>query len=553
MNNPRTSMKLSPRFRLLQLLLICALPVVFSVRTRANVYATNLRFNGDPTTVSVSVLTNVNITYILNEPATNVLININSGPSTVRSFNLTNPSPGTLRGTNLIAWDGKDGTGATLGAGTYTFSITASTTGFDDWTQISDDGNPGNYVWEPRGIAVNRNASSPYYGRVFVANSVAHNGEVLPGDAVGILKLNADGSPADESVESGFWSTTGGWNWAGDDFSPWKLEVSDDDKVYVDDFTASGVVLSFDQLISSNSLKIVLNTNNYPSSSVSLSGPFITGTGSVTQVWMADASDSGVGIRRWQVGTNGSIATNDLGTTIVQAGTGSDLDTAPFDVAVDRSNRIYTIQQTLTAGDPVYRLFRFPAYTGSPETNADWKVGTADDTFEGAYGLAVDPTGGYVAVAFIGDGNIGPTLQNGSTRVFETTNGTEVATLIPNGNHDHRDVAWDNVGNLYTTDNADSFWRTYSPPGANQATTAAVVNLQIGNSGNAPTLSSPSRVAGQFQFTLNGQANVSYVIQSSTDLLNWVPVTTNVSANASRPITIPAPGILSFYRAFVGP
>src|SRR6185436_8702983 len=117
-------------------------------------------------------------------------------------------------------------------------------------------------------------------------------------------------------------------------------------------------------------------------------------------------ASSGVGIRRWQVGTNGSVATNDIGTTIVKAGPGTDLNIAPFDVAVDRSNRIYTIQQTFISEDPAYRVFRFAAYDNAVETNADWKIGTADDSFEGAHGLAVDPAGRYLAVAFIGDGNV---------------------------------------------------------------------------------------------------------------------------------------------------
>jgi hypothetical protein len=528
---------------------ILLLQVLLSSTGWANIYATNIRFNGGTTNLGVPGL--INIGYILNEPASRVTITINSGATTVRTIALTNPSPGTLRGTNLVAWDGKDSNGTNVGAGTYTVSITAATDGYEDWTQISDDANPGNYVWEGRGIGVNKNPGSPYYGRVFVANS--HGGpneNSTPGDSVGILKLNADGSPADEAIESGFWNSTGGWLWAGDYYSPWKLEVSDDDKVYVNDFTVNGIVLSFDQTIAPASRQIVLNTNNYPSPGVSLSGPFITGIGSNAQVWMADIVSGGVGIRRWQVGTNGSVATNDIGTMIVKAGSGSDLNNAPFDVAVDRSNRIYTIQQTLTAGDPAYRVFRFPAYGGTLETNADWKIGNADDTFEGAHGLAVDPAGRYLAVAFIGDGNIGTGLQFGSTRVFETTNGTAVTTLLPSGNHDHRDVAWDNVGNLYTIDNIDSTWRTYSPPGTNEATTTATVTLEVAT---PITLSDPSRTGQQFQFTLNGKADVSYIIQASTNLLNWEAVVTNVSANATRIISVSAPGSVSFYRALVGP
>lgn len=515
----------------------------------ANVYATNLRFNGGTTNVTVPAVTNISITYILNEDALRgVAINISSGATPLRTINLTNPSPGTLRGTNLVAWDGKDTNGVSVGPGTYTISITASTSGYEDWTKISTDAE-GNYVWEGQGIGVNKNPNSPYYGRVFVANSIdGPSAGVRPGDSVGILKLNADGSPADDSA---FWNNTGGWSWGNDHFSPWKLEVSDDDKVYVNDFTTSGIILRFDQLISSESRLIVLSSNNYPSQTVSLGGLFISGTGVDTKVWMADTANPGVGIRRWQVGSNGSVATNDLGTTIVQAGAGSDLNLAPSDVAVDASNRIYTIQERLGSGDPAYRVFRFPPYAATPETNADWKIGNADDTFQGAHGIAVDRAGRYLAVAFVGDNGF-PFPQNGSTRVFETTNGTPVITLEPSGDHAHTDVTWDNVGNLYTIDYTDSYWRTYSPPGTNQATTVAVVTVQLGSGSANPILSAPVHTIGQFQFTLVGQANVSYIIQSSTNLLNWAPVTTNTSPNSSRIISVSAPANTSFYRALVG-
>jgi len=363
---------------------------------------------------------------------------------------------------------------------------------------------------------------------------------------------------------------------------------------------------------------VVLTTNNFPSAvNTNLSGPFVTGTGTNMQVWIADTDYPGsVGIRRWLVGTNGTVATNDLGATIVRAGTGaapllsapayasgqfqftlngeanatyiiqastdftnwtavatnvsasatraitnipapaghsfyraltaagSDLSLAPYDLAVDLSNRIYTIQFRLDHNDPANRVFRFPAYAGTAESAADWKIGAGDDTLEGAQGIAVDSLGRYVAVAFIGG-------INGAARVFEATNGTPVVTLTPAPGHSHTDVAWDNVGNLYTTDDTDALLRIYSPPGTNQATTVAMAKVQIGDVATAPVLSAPSYASGQFSFTLNGQANISYIIQSSQNLQTWMPVVTNTSPDAIRPITVSAPGNQNFYRALV--
>ena len=68
-----------------------------------------------------------------------------------------------------------------------------------------------------------------------------------------------------------------------------------------------------------------------------------------------------------------------------------------------------------------------------------------------------------------------------------------------------------------------------------------------------PALLQPKASSGQFTFTLLGQANTSYIIQSSTNLDDWVPITTNFSTTASRPVSFTAPGGRVFYRALLPP
>src|SRR6266566_536169 len=235
----------SPYIKLPDGLWVAALLVflLLARSARANVYATNVRLNGGATNVIAATATNINISYTLNEAATaGVVININLRDATVRTISLTNTSPGTVLGTNIVAWDGKDKDGTDVGPGLYAISITASATGYDEWTAISDDTDVNNYVWAPRGVAVNKSTNSLFYGRIFLANAFSGPlAGVTPGDNVGMLKLNADSSPAEEGVGS-----TGGWNWAGDEHSPWKIEVADDDRVYISDPSA-GAVLSFDE------------------------------------------------------------------------------------------------------------------------------------------------------------------------------------------------------------------------------------------------------------------------------------------------------------------
>lgn len=527
---------------------------------RANVYPTNIRLQGiDSPSVYFGRGDSLQVSYVLNEAASGgVTVEILLETNLVRTIEVPT-GPGTIRGSNVVIWDGKDEIGEDLtNQGPYSIRITARSEGFLDWTQITDDSNPGNYVYEPRAIAVNCNSNSPYYGRIFVGNSHANPGSsAQPGDLVGILKLNADASPA---AEGGF--SDGGYAWEGDFFSPWKIEVSADDKVYVNDWTRNGTVLAFDQVISTNYL-VVLSTNNWPivgtndmtgvTNYANLSGPFITGSGTNTQIWMADISFNqdtniakGVGVRRWNTTIDGTVAEGDLGTTIIQAGgpddNRSDLNLYPYDLSVDKNGKIYVIQYRANPNDTANKVFCFPAYdeSGVPQKVAEWKVGGANNLV-GAFGIAVNRDATLVAVAL---------REGGCVVVLDAATGTNVTTINVALGHDRRDVAWDNVGNLYSVDNLESIWRAFSPPGTNQATTVAVQTVQIIEK---PVLTSPACDGMQFQFLLCGQTNLNYVIQASVDLMNWTAVSTNFLTNSPQEIHLDGSSDQQFYRAALAP
>lgn len=548
-------MKNKCRFRALQLLVGLGALLHFSNSAPANVYATNLKLNNSTNNAAVLRGSSVNIGYILNEVASaGVMLKILSGTNVVRTISVAAGNPGTARGTNLMVWDGKDDLGSNVVAGAYSFRITAGANGFDAWTQISDDNNPGNQVLSPKGIAVNRNTNSPFYGRVFVGN--APNGTPPSGSEQGIYKHNADGSFAEEGRFS-----AGGYPWSTGSFraySPWKVEVSGDDKVYVNDWADNGIVMAFDPEIKTNNYLNVLRADNWPADGLAnLSGPFITGTGTNTQVWMADINylnpAPGVGLVRWNVTPDGTLATNDFGTTIVQARWPSDLNLYPYDMALDKDGHIYTIQYRQT-NDTSPRVLRFPPYdeSGTPETHADWKIGGSDSTLVGASGVAVDPDGTHVAVAVRGLFN-GSIYANGGLQIFEASSGVLITNISIASNHDHPDVAWDNAGNLYDLDNFDGRWRVYSPPGTNQATTVALGIAQVFDEYNPPVFLNAAISTNQFQSSLLGQPNVTYLIQASTNLLDWATVSTNYSPNATRIINVSMDTEECFYRARVNP
>ena len=332
----------------------------------ANVYATNVRLDGGTTNITTAAGGQVTISYILNEAASaGVDINITSGASVVRKIRLAAGDQGTDRGPNSITWDGQDNNSNNAAGGTYQVSITAGSAGYTNWTQITSEDDPGAYVYLGSGIAVDRNPTSLYYGRVFVANAAAGpTPATTPGDVLGILKLNADASFAEEVPSSGGWD---GRDWAGNGLSPWQVRVSDDDFVYVSDLATSGEVLRWDPTLSSNSMVMVLRSDNIPSGA-QLSGPAIVGTGTNTQIWMAD-TNGGSGVLRWHVTSTGACATNDLGKSVVGLGTDAtnNLTLGPISVALDQRGNIYTCQVSTNTDDPTSRVFRFSAY--DPSTN----------------------------------------------------------------------------------------------------------------------------------------------------------------------------------------
>jgi hypothetical protein len=540
--------------------------------SHANVFASNAKINGGMTNVSVAQGASVSISYILNEPASGgVTIKVFSGATAIRTLSLAAGASGTVRGLNTVVWDDRDNSGNTVPAGNYSVSITAASSGYGGWTVTTDDNNDGNYSYYSFGIAVDRNTNSPYYGRVFVGNSSDNSAggtSLLLGDYVGIQKLNADGSYADEG---GF--STGGVAWSGGGFAPWKIRVSDDDQVYVEDFSSAGDLYRFDGAISMNSMQYVFAApSDY--SMGQWSGFCLVGKGTNTVLWAADYNNppNCLGIEKFSMQPDGTFdATN--GTQVVAVG--GSLDAEPFDVALDMTGNIYAVQNLVDSGNPAARVLAFPAYNpatngSAPETNATWAVGAGNDEYAGAHGLAVDPTGTYVAVACWGVFGAS-SYVNGSTTIFYATNGAVVTNVdldvsIPSKwttnavppldptHHLDMDCDWDLAGNLYYLDDWPGVWRAVSPPGPNQSTTVALPLVQVVTSGQPLNITgitvSGSMITIHFTAGSSDTAGGFVLLASSTAQGPYSPAAGAIitGSGGSFQATIPVSGSAQYYR-----
>ncbi len=472
--------------------------------------------------------TAVNISYLLNEPATlGVTVNILSGTNVVRAIPVTAGGAGARKGTNLVTWDGLGTGGSALPGGTYSVSITAGASGFTNWTQTSTDTNAGYYVFSPRGIAVNNNPNSLYYGRVFVGNATQNSTTTNAGDLAGLLKANADGSLADEGQgnTNGFQA---GVQWGTDDFNgnPHFLRYGQDDRIYALDWDDLGVVIACDMITSTN--QVVLSADNYSANVVAGFsqgwGEFdVTDAGTTNgRIWLGDNDSSGAGLWFWHT-VNGVADPNDnMGNQVIAVG--GDLDLfADGGSMMDENSNIFVGQNISSTGSGSPRALAFPHWDGVSTftTGAVWKAGGGDDNFLGNFDLALDSRANpkYVALGL---------SVSGGLRVLDAktglviTNGTQVLTNLDSTNL-YFGVAWDGAGNLYGAINNNSgtsnLWRVFSPPGTNQATTLAVETIQVGGSGSA-AIQITSIVINGTTVTINFTAGTSdsasaFTLQSS--------------------------------------
>jgi len=393
---------------------------------RANVYATNIKIDGVLTgTTNVAQGTSVTITYILNEPASaGVTIKILTAELLVRTINIAGGNPGTTGGLNTVVWDGKNDLNLPVPPGTYFVSITAASTGYTHWTQITTDTNAGNQVNWPSGIAVDLNTNSPYYGRVMIGNGGATAG------SAGVVKCNADGSFADEGQSNaGYSFPTDGV--LGD--SVRSMKYIDDDRVVFNQWTGNGQIAAVDMIMSTN--QILWDSANVPGApfvaamlngfaAIDVSQPGNTNAAA----YLADFHYPSIGVWMWPLTNNGTYDPNFGGVEVLQS-SGSCAVTlrTGLGLMVDDNNDLFMGQVRSHPFDPVPRLFAFTNWPSGPaplcSQNLNWSVGAADPLFSDINDLCMDsrrnPT--YISAAFSGG--------NGGMTVLYATNGAVVATL----------------------------------------------------------------------------------------------------------------------------
>ncbi|MGP8199700.1 MAG: hypothetical protein ACLQU4_09390 [Limisphaerales bacterium] len=530
--------------------LAVALALFSSATTaRAYVYATDIQINGNLTNTSAYQSFPVSITYRLNQAADRgVTVNILQGSTVVKTI-----TGGTNQGLNSVSW-------TPTSTGTYSVNITAAATGFPIWTQISAT-NAGNYMYETTGMAVDNNTNSPYYGRVVV--SCAASGGINPISGAtnmdGIYKLNADGSYADEggfgyggysTDDAGDVSSPGQMPVSQYNQVPYALRIGDDDRIYMLDDSVDGAIIAFDMKVTTNQIVIddgylgqLGGPHNYTNNPDL--GEIVNGIGSfdVTStttanaaIWLCDSvlDYPNWGIWMYHLRNGASDPADTVGTQAVIAGPGSDLNEDSGGGCMVDTNLDIFVSQSQYDNDASPRTMEYTNWNHGvlpPEADSStnalgtntgevrWEVGTNDPTFEYVQDTVVNnrqhPTMVALPMLTGNNGYSGIRVLNATNgSVITATNGATVQVLTNLGYpNQYVGAAWDNVGNLYGAGFSSDFWRVWSPPGTNQATTLAVaqvtVSIPFAITGITPSPTTPGCSAVTISFIAPGNLPAS--------------------------------------------
>ena len=493
------------------LILIVALTLIlgFATTSYANIYATNVEVSATVITTGATNST-VDISFILNEDAdSGVEVNIYSGASLVRTITLATAT----MGANSVTWDGTDAGGTTLSDGDYTFEVMAADDGYAEWTRISDP--LKTVMYSPKGVAVNRNLDSEYFGRVYISNGYAGTS----GNTGAFY--NGKGVTMYDAVQDTVAFSTGGIAWASSSDSPGKSSIGLDDKIYVTEY-GSDLLYGFNGDMT-GALNVLEADNRLADQYISAN--WVDGTGADRAIYTADMHyATGRGIVKYELGLNDEMPAGDTGIDIIERPNGAYYQS---DVELDSQGNIYFTQYR-GAADQAYALMKYPPYTGTTLTIDD-TLWTIPLSMFAARGLAIDEATNRVAWA---------SEYTGDVIVHDLTTGAIVDTVVT-GQGRNKDVAFDAAGNLYTIDNNTEYWNVWSTPdGANSFTTPGRATIAIETPPAISTvfiseLADPNNNAGLRFVEIHNAADLAL------DLTGWeLRKYTNASATVSQTLSL---------------
>jgi hypothetical protein len=408
----------------------------------------------------------------------------------------------------------------------------------------------------PRGVAVNKNPASPYFGRVYVANSTPAT-IVTPAPTAtnrvvgrGIYALRSD--LTDSALGFGTNAQNGNIKFAGNPGgpaasanSPYKLTVGEDDEIYICDFSDSnGNLYRIDGSLTNG--EWVFDWQGGPG------GPIGSPTnhGSLIKA-VAEGSTNAGNLTLWTIDEDlGASVNNDLWKYTLGSGPMTN-QTYPTDISsallnaatVDfckggpPNNYIYLMQnRSIPATQPGIIIIDTNGVTIT-NTRDLWRTITGNpsdnDVLSNLQAIAVSPAGDYLACTMQGG------FEGFKTYIIPLVNGipdlANRSQLTSGSIIQGRALDFDIAGNIYTVSSGDALVRAFSPGGFSVATSGSGGTFSLFRPATTVSVTGTSSVseagpAGTFTltrsdnvgsltvgFTMSGTAtsNVDYTLSAN--------------------------------------
>lgn len=426
---------------------------------RANVFASELRL-----TQTSGLSAGHTLQFVLNDAA-QVVVEILNETGVVLTIDAGNRS----KGENSISIQDDQ-----LPEGVYSWRVRASAEGIDRPLRFSEPNAVALQFFSPRGVAVDNNIGSEFFGRVYAT-------ETVPGTVTnrttqdGVYVLNA---ALEDVTRQGANSYAGGVAWHGAS-SPMRVSVGEDSRVYVTDWSATnpGVWVMnpanpsapFVPVFSGLTLSNGLASRNGVNVHGAISHGWVTGTGSNTQLFTFDrhyvdaTATSGGNLLRYDIGNlespwqlppsaivyndglNGNLQQN-FNSSIAPDGRGGWwISQHRFEDAASIPSLIHVLPN----GTVSFNSGRTPLLIGNSNTG----------------GMAVRPDGRQIAMG-----------SNNEVKVYDITFDAQgvpslrqIHAIKPAMGTNTAGVAWDRAGNLYVISNTTERLGVWAMPKTNNS------------------------------------------------------------------------------------
>lgn len=407
---------------------------------------------------------------------TGVKVELLSGATAVKTFNIAPGDNGAKRGPNTVTIAAAD----LPKGGPYTVRVTASgaTLTTSDWTKVSSTDDMNLRFNGPRGLDVNRNAGSTALGRIYITEG---SGNVVVNDRVtkdGVYVLNPDLTPAfpDVRAPAADVALVANGGWTGSAHSPFRVYVAPDSKVFVTDAAdAHPAVIECDPDISTFTNVFFNDPNNRATSGLVTDDNGNQVFGDTTSVWVEGSGANRVifaaiqeiapanSIWRYDVPA-GASNVNQIPQSAAESQNFTTLPTPWWnDFVRDSDGNIYQVNAALQT------VFKFDK-DGIVVSQADLPT-TVVNNIGGATGICIDNAKDIILIC-TNDG-----------QVLKTNKALQTFTPIITGlGAFNRDIAMDNDGWIYVANETDKALHVFAPAGTlkfNSGTANAAEPLNV--------------------------------------------------------------------------